>query len=151
MLINIRSSLLVGIEWSVYISKLRKFYASHFLGRILDCIYTICQHGEILISCTVPSGLPFPHSRACLVFLLYKGVAFAYYVINCFIPCYSVANNLFLLSKNCLLWHHFELILKRFSSPFQVSSSQTCPNHLICNFFVCHLKYPYSCFTSHFC
>ena len=34
--------------------------ASHSLGQMLGCAYTICQ---IQISCTVPSGSPFPASR----------------------------------------------------------------------------------------
>ena len=33
----------------------REFYAPHFLGQILFCIYTIWRYGQISISCTVPS------------------------------------------------------------------------------------------------
>ena len=38
----------------------RELFRSHSLEQILFCIYTICQYGQILTSCTVPGGLPFP-------------------------------------------------------------------------------------------
>ena len=37
--------------------------ASHFLGQILDCAYTICSCGQTSISCTFPSWSPFQPSR----------------------------------------------------------------------------------------
>ena len=53
-----------------------------FLGQILFGTYTICQHDQIFISCTIPSKSPFLPS---LVFLLCYFAAFVYYVINYFI------------------------------------------------------------------
>ena len=49
----------------------RKFYASHFLGQILIYGYTICHHGQILISCTILSEFLFPpiHAYACTPFV----------------------------------------------------------------------------------
>ena len=34
----------------------RDFRVSHSLGRIPACVYTVYSHGQILISCTIPSG-----------------------------------------------------------------------------------------------
>ena len=50
-----------------------EFCVSYFLGQILVCAYTICQHGEILIYCTIFSGLTFPRSHAyfCISFVLH--------------------------------------------------------------------------------
>ena len=41
-----------------------KFIASHFHGQILIRVYTIFQHGQVLISCTISSGSHFPN---CLI------------------------------------------------------------------------------------
>ena len=41
----------------------RDVCASHSPGQILGCVYTICLHGQISISCTIPSGSPFPTTR----------------------------------------------------------------------------------------
>ena len=40
----------------------KEFCASHFLGRILGCVHTVCLYGQIQISYTIPSGLPSPPS-----------------------------------------------------------------------------------------
>ena len=63
----------------------RKFYASFYLGQILVCAYSICQHGNILFSCTITSWSVFPSSRAssCIHFCQFSG--FVYYAIECFI------------------------------------------------------------------
>ena len=51
----------------------QEFYASHSLGQILVCAYTIFQFGKILISCTIPSGSPFLSSNAspCFLYMLF--------------------------------------------------------------------------------
>ena len=41
----------------------RKFKASHWLGRILVCAYTISLNGQISISCSILSRSPFPPSH----------------------------------------------------------------------------------------
>ena len=38
-------------------------YVSHSTGQMLDCEYTFCSYGQILISCTTPSGSPYSPSR----------------------------------------------------------------------------------------
>ena len=38
--------------------------ASHSLGQILSCAYTICLYGQTSTSCTIPSGSLFPPIRA---------------------------------------------------------------------------------------
>ena len=38
-------------------------WASYSPGEILGCAYTICSYGQIYISCTIPSGSPYPPSR----------------------------------------------------------------------------------------
>ena len=38
-------------------------YASHFLGQVPGCAYTVCLYGRIKISCTFPSGPPCRPSR----------------------------------------------------------------------------------------
>ena len=58
--------LLVGIKWSVYISKSQRIYASHSLRQILICAHTIWKDGEILTSCTIPNGSPL--STSCSMF-----------------------------------------------------------------------------------
>ena len=61
------------------------------IGQFLVCVYTICQHGWILISCTIPSVSHSHPIMPTIVFLLCQFTAFTY-VINFFI---SVAKNLF--------------------------------------------------------
>ena len=58
----------------------REFYVSHFLGQILVGVYTICQQGQILISCTILIGshLPPRHTSSCTPF-----VSFCYIHILC--------------------------------------------------------------------
>ena len=64
---------------------LREFYASHFLGQILVCAYTSCQHCSTLISCiSIKDYLSHPVIPA-PIFLLCPLAAFAYYVIDFFI------------------------------------------------------------------
>ena len=53
-----RSGRLAKIVWTVCIYKKSEFSASHFLGRILGCAYTICSYDQIEISYLIPSGLP---------------------------------------------------------------------------------------------
>ena len=47
LLIIIRSGLLAEIRWSVCMTKSIRVYASHFLGQVLGCAYTICWYGQI--------------------------------------------------------------------------------------------------------
>ena len=63
LLMNIKSGGLVRNWWSVCISKLRKFYASHSQVLILICVYTIRSYGQISISCTIHSRSSFPPSH----------------------------------------------------------------------------------------
>ena len=63
-----RSGLL--IRRSVYISKSQRIFACHFLGQILVCVYAISQYDQILISCTIPSGSPFPPSLKLVLYSL---------------------------------------------------------------------------------
>ena len=67
------------------LQSLRKFYAYHFLGNILFCAYAVFHYGEISVSCTIPSGSPFPlsHAYSCISFCQFA--AFTYYVMNCFV------------------------------------------------------------------
>ena len=78
----------------------QKFYASHFLGQILVCVSTICQHGRILICCTIPSGLPshpvvpslvLLYSRVCYIRLLYESPFNLVYNVtySCSSTCYQ--------------------------------------------------------------
>ena len=65
LFIETGSGLLAVIRWSVYVYQSPKeFYASHSLGRILVHAYTICLYSQIWISCTIPSGSPFPPSHS---------------------------------------------------------------------------------------
>ena len=58
LVIITRSGILAGIRWSVCILKCHGILATHSLGQILVCAYTICLYGEISISSTIPSGSP---------------------------------------------------------------------------------------------
>ena len=40
----------------------RRVNASHFLGQILVCAYTICLYSQISVPCTIPNGSPCPPS-----------------------------------------------------------------------------------------
>ena len=37
--------------------------ASHFPGRTLGCMYSICSFDQLSVSRTIPSRSPYPHSR----------------------------------------------------------------------------------------
>ena len=50
----------VGLADLFISQNLKECYGSHFLGQILTCAYTICQHSQVLVSCTIPTGSPFP-------------------------------------------------------------------------------------------
>ena len=60
----IRSGRLPEIRWSVLSQNPRRVCVSHSLKQIVDCAYTICSHGQTLISCTIPNGSPCPPSGA---------------------------------------------------------------------------------------
>ena len=81
LIISTKSVLLVDITWSVCISKSQGFHASHFLGRILVCVYTILYYCWNSAFCTVLSH------RVMLSFVLHFCLfaAFAFYEINSFI------------------------------------------------------------------
>ena len=51
---------------------LREFYAFHFLKQILVYAYTVCQHGQILISCTILNGSTFlpNYTNSCIPLML---------------------------------------------------------------------------------
>ena len=61
-----RALLLGLVFWlvldDIYVCKNpRELWASHSLGWILVCSYTICSYGQLSISCTIRSGSPGPH------------------------------------------------------------------------------------------
>ena len=58
---NCRFVILARIRWFICLSKSRRIL--YFLGYILVCANTICLRGQILIYCTILSGLPFPPSN----------------------------------------------------------------------------------------
>ena len=91
LLTNTRCSLLAS-------PNLREFYTSHFLGRILICAYTIFQLGQILISCTIPSGSLFLPGRAYFILSSYQ----------------------FSLWCKWSLWQYFVLLSKRFTFTFEI-------------------------------
>ena len=62
LLIITRSGRLVEIKWFICISKSQRNLCVSFSRT--DCAYSICLDGQILISCTVPSGSPSPPSRS---------------------------------------------------------------------------------------
>ena len=53
-----KSGRLAEISWSVW-----EFWASHFLGQILGCAYTIRSYNQISVSCTILSGSSCPSSH----------------------------------------------------------------------------------------
>ena len=94
-----------------------------------------------------------------LIFFLCKFAAFAYYVIDLFCLyhhiiyiCWFVASYLFLLWYDWSLWHCFVLLLQEIQFLLQdflfVVTSKFFSREIL---LVCRLKYPYSCFSSHFC
>ena len=86
LLINFRSGLLARIRWAVCILKSHRISCIS-LSRTDSglCIYTICQHDKISISCTIPSRFPFlPIYLLTLAFFLCQFAVFTY-VINHFI------------------------------------------------------------------
>ena len=102
LLIHTKFGCLAGTRWFVCISKSQRIFISYSLGRILVCIYTIWQYGQILISCAIPSGSPFPPSRAwscthfvlvCYIRLLYDKPFHLFPHIT--YTCYSVVHNKF--------------------------------------------------------
>ena len=76
VLFLLMSGLQTEIWWLVYILKPREFYAFHFQGQILVCLYTFCQSGEISVSYTIPNGSLSPLSCAC---------SYISFVLVCFI------------------------------------------------------------------
>ena len=79
LLITSKSDLLVRIRWSVCISKYQKTFFSYSLGRILAYAYTTWLYEQMLISCIIPSGSPFPPIVTSLAFLFGLFPAFDYY------------------------------------------------------------------------
>ena len=55
--------LLAGIGDLFVSESPREFYSSHLLGQVLVCAYSIYQHSQILILCTIPSRLPLTASH----------------------------------------------------------------------------------------
>ena len=72
LLFNVGSGLLAAIWRSVCISKSQRLFGISFIGGIPICTFTICQHGRILIFCTIPSGslFLFSHDYSCIAFVL---------------------------------------------------------------------------------
>ena len=48
----------------------KEWCASHFLGRVLGCSYTIWSYGQISISCTIPCLSPCPPVMTSLIVFL---------------------------------------------------------------------------------
>ena len=63
LLINTRSGFLAEIRWFARISNSKRILGISSLRRTLLCVNTIQLHGQILISCTIPSELHFPPIR----------------------------------------------------------------------------------------
>ena len=110
----------------------REVCASHFLGRILDCAYTICSYGQISISCTIPSGSPSPPGRvsSCSFLLAYC----IHQVDDCSFHLYHLITYICnFLSRQFLLWYSPYVVIlccyqKRFSFSFKASLSQPSPS-----------------------
>ena len=71
----------------------KKFSASYFLEQIVICVQTICQHGQLLISCTVPSRLSFPpsHVYSCISFVQVCCIHWFHLCHHLSYTCYSFA------------------------------------------------------------
>ena len=107
------SDRLARIGWSVCISKFQRILCVSF-SRILVCADTICRHGQILVSCTIPTWSLFPPNHVysnilfvpvCRIRLLCDSLShFCHHITY---TCYSSVYDQF------LLWHnHFVLLLK---------------------------------------
>ena len=96
---------------------LKEYCASHFSGRNLGCDYTTCSHGQILYSCSIPSGSPCPLSciSSYTLFTLIYSIRllcnwfFHFYHHLIYISCF-VASYFFLLWYHWSLWHCFLLL-----------------------------------------
>ena len=92
--------------------------ANHFLRQILISIYTICQHVQILVSCTIHCGSPFTPIMLSLIIILHQSAAVAY-VINFFIsvtkPSKLTNINCFFdviaMKEACFLLFRFQIII----------------------------------------
>ena len=58
----------------------KEFYGSNSLGQSLVCAYTFCQHGQVLITCTIPSrSYSAPsHVYSCIPFVLVSCIFLLY-------------------------------------------------------------------------
>ena len=103
----------LGLVWVVlsdpFVSQSpREFYAFHFLGQILVCVYTIKSSRQISISCTIPNGTPSPTQ-----ILLCEFSVFIYYVTVSFLsPNSQLLLILCTLSFVGLMKQYFSLLLK---------------------------------------
>ena len=60
LLIKTKSGLSTGIGWCICISKSLRIFCVSFSRTDSGCVYIICQHDQILISCTIPNESFFP-------------------------------------------------------------------------------------------
>ena len=113
------------------------FYPSQFLGLILLCAYIICQDGQILIPCTIPSGSTF-HLLSGMPFVLVWWICLL--CISSLSQHDSCVYYQFFLWHSWFLWHFFMLLWIKILF-FSLDFLFMCVISLICR-----LKYPYSCF-----
>ena len=114
-MINAKCVLQVRIRWFADISKLQSILCVSFSKKTSRLYMLICQHGQVLISCTIPRGLPFPpsHAYSCISFVLVCSIRL---LIDCFFSinnktsiCHPPMSKQVLLSHNKIFWHYFQL------------------------------------------
>ena len=84
-----------------------------FSKQVLVCAYTICQYDQVLISCTISNGSPFPpdHAYSCITFGAFT------YVINCLFLVIILPTNwiffcvLIIIWFCVFLWYYIMLLL----------------------------------------
>ena len=66
-----------------------KFHASYFLGQILVCGYTIYQHVQILVTCTILNGSSCPpsHADTCIPFVQVFSIHLLWVTVSSVSPC----------------------------------------------------------------
>ena len=129
---------------------LREFYASHFRGRILVCANTIWQYVHNLVSCTIPTGSPFP-TQSYLAWYSFCASLLHWLTMRLIILFYFFHNVHLLICFDLsifILWHCFLLLLEEIQL---LTLDFPFINHvhvfLSAILLVYRLKYPYSCFS----
>ena len=126
-----------GILWSFIFQSPREFHAFHFLGTDSGlCIYHFSAWVNFSFLHNLQWITLFNFIVPSLVILLCKLAAFAYYVINNFIPVITepVLSILGIINFRFEIVYHnmiFILLLKIFSFSFEASTSKPFSDHLI--------------------